>query len=111
MATLEQCRAALEVLAERMREGGPDGKASSLDRSLSCYLTDLDDGFAAHLVGGELKDIVPGHNPKAKIKLKIASDDLVALTAGDLNFASAWASGRVKVDASVFDLLKLRKML
>src|SRR5687768_16023976 len=111
MATLEECRLALDTLADHIREASAEGKADKLDRSLSCFITDLDAGFSAHLVDGELKDIVEGHNPGAKIKLSLSSDDLLALTAGDLHFAQAWASGRVKVDASVFDLLKLRKLL
>ena len=40
-----------------------------------------------------------------------SSDDLVALTEGDLNFGQAWLAGRVKVEAGVRDLLKLRSML
>lgn len=111
MATLEQCRDALQTLAERIRDGGADGKATSLDRTLSCFLTDLDHGFSARLADGELKDIAEGHNPRAKIKLSVSSDDLVALTSGGLSFTQAWSSGRVKVDASVFDLLKLRNLL
>jgi hypothetical protein len=35
----------------------------------------------------------------------------VALTDGHLDFGRAWLSGRVKVEASVRDLLKLRSML
>jgi putative sterol carrier protein len=108
MATIEECRAALDKLAKRMSESSG---APSLDRSLSCFINDLDTGFHGRLVGGELRDIADGHDASAKIKLSAASDDLVALTNGELNFASAWASGRIKVDASVFDLLKLRSML
>lgn len=108
MATIEECREALDRLAKRMSEGGG---APSLDRSLSCDITDLEAGFHGRLVGGELRDIADGHDPSAKIKLTASSDDLVALTAGGLNFATAWASGRIKVDASVFDLLKLRSLL
>ena len=112
MATMDECRTALEGLAAKISGGGADGhQPPALDRSLSCFLTDLDTGFRARLVGGELRDIVEGHDPTAKIKLAVTSDDLVALTKGDIGFASAWASGRIKVDASVFDLLKLRKML
>jgi hypothetical protein len=35
----------------------------------------------------------------------------VALTEGDLSFGQAWLAGRVKVEAGVRDLLKLRSML
>jgi putative sterol carrier protein len=111
MATIEECREALNRLAKKLAEGAAGGRPPSLDRTLSCYLTDLDAGFRGRLVDGELRDITEGHDPSAKIKLSATSDDFVALTQGDLNFASAWASNRLKVDASVFDLLKLRSLL
>jgi putative sterol carrier protein len=49
--------------------------------------------------------------PKADIRLTMNSDDLLALTDGQLNFGSAWASGRVKLEAGLRDLLRLRKIL
>lgn len=41
----------------------------------------------------------------------MTGDDLVALVAGELNFARAWGSGRVKLEAGLRDLLRLRKLL
>ena len=38
------------------------------------------------------------------------SDDLVAMTNGDLSFAHAWATGQVRLDASLRDLLRLRSL-
>ena len=112
MATLAECRVALEGLAKQMAAGYAEGRRPpSLDRSLSCRLNDLDTGFRARLSDGQLHDIAEGEDPKAQIKIALTSDDLVALTSGDLHFTQAWASGRVKVDASVFDLLKLRSLL
>jgi hypothetical protein len=35
----------------------------------------------------------------------------VALVAGELNFARAWASGRVRLEAGLRDLLRLEKLL
>ena len=35
----------------------------------------------------------------------------LALTQGDLNFGSAWMSGRVKLEAGLRDVLRLRKLL
>jgi hypothetical protein len=49
--------------------------------------------------------------PKADIRLTMTSDDLVALTDGRLHFGSAWASGRLKLEAGLRDLLRLRKIL
>jgi putative sterol carrier protein len=41
----------------------------------------------------------------------MTSDDLLALVDGRLKMASAWATGRVKIDAGIRDLLKLRSIL
>jgi hypothetical protein len=110
MATVEECREALEKLAAQMDSAdGAPGKG--LDRTLGCHVTDLGVDFRGRLRGGTLTDIEQAADPKAKIKLAATSDDLVALTGGELGFASAWASGRLKVDASVLDLLKLRSLL
>ena len=49
--------------------------------------------------------------PKADIRLTMTSDDLVALTDGELSFGTAWACGRVKLEAGLRDLLRLRKLL
>src|SRR4051812_45344365 len=92
------------------RLGSMDGGTKRrvvLDRSVSCHLPDLGVTFRGQLKDGELRDIVQVAGRDAQIKLAMSSDDLVALVGGELNFAKAWASGRLKVDASVFDLIKL----
>ena len=112
MATVEECEAAMHELADRL--GSPDGaqaRGKLIDRSISCHLRDLGVTFGGQLRGGEIVDIHRTPEPDGQIKLTTTSDDLVALVNGQLNFARAWASGRLKVDASVFDLLKLRSFL
>jgi hypothetical protein len=41
----------------------------------------------------------------------MAGDDLLALVDGELNFAKAWGGGRVKLEAGLLDLFRLRKLL
>jgi hypothetical protein len=41
----------------------------------------------------------------------LTSDDLLAMHRGDLPFSRAYAAGRVRLDASVTDLLRLRALL
>lgn len=109
MATVEECSQALKTLADRMAASDPATKArNSIDRSLSCRITDLGVIFGGRLHDGLLDDIRPVETADAQVKLAMTSDDLLALVAGRLNFASAWASGRVKLDARVLDLVKLR---
>jgi hypothetical protein len=115
MATIEECRSALDKLSENM--AGADGdvrSAAALDRSLSCHITDLDITFVGHLQNGriEVLDTVQGPPPdKAEIRLTMAGDDLVALVNGELHFAKAWGSGRVRLEAGLRDLIRLRKLL
>jgi hypothetical protein len=115
MKTLDECRTALDRLSENMGEAGPDAHSATLpDRSLSCRVTDHDITFTGRLRDGGIHDIetVPGAPPhRAQIRLTLTSDDLVALVDGELHFARAWGSGRVKLEASLRDLLRLRALL
>ncbi|MFD5467928.1 alkyl sulfatase C-terminal domain-containing protein [Kitasatospora sp. NPDC127059] len=115
MANAEECREALEQLSRNMANSTGDvRKAAALDRSLSCRITDLGLTFTGQLRDGRIHDLVatPGApTEQAAIRLTMASDDLLALVGGDLKFASAWASGRVKLEAGFRDLLRLRTLL
>ncbi|HYT09768.1 MAG TPA: SCP2 sterol-binding domain-containing protein [Mycobacteriales bacterium] len=112
MATVEECEAAMHRLAERMRSpDAADARSKVLDRSVTCHLRDLDVTFAGQLRDGEIQDIRQVDTPNGQIKLAMTSDDLLALVDGSLSFARAWASGRLKVDASFMDLIKLRTLL
>jgi predicted lipid carrier protein YhbT len=112
VATLEECRAALGRLSENLARNADEVREKvNLDRTIVCRVTDLQVAFRGRLVGGELRDVAEGDNPEAKIKLSAASDDLIAMVDGNLDFAKALASRRVSVSANPFDLLKLRKLL
>ncbi|KOU14118.1 sterol-binding protein [Streptomyces sp. WM6372] len=115
MATIDECRAALDRLSGNLAraDGGVRG-AAAMDRSLSCHITDLDQTFTGRLEGGRIRvDAVSPGPPatKAEIRLAMTGDDLVAMVAGDLKFAKAWASGRVRLEAGFRDLLRLKSLL
>lgn len=112
MATIEQCMKALEGI---LGDLASSPAAKGMDRSLSCRLTDLGQVVQARLTDSEIRDMhaVPD-DPSlapADIRLTMSGDDLLALTAGELSFAPAWASGRVKLEAGLRDMFKLRSLL
>lgn len=115
MASVEECRQALDHLTERLSSVDPDvRRRHSLNRRLSCTVPDLETTFVGQLRDGTLHDVSTvqdGSQVAAQVRLTVSSEDLVALTDGRLGFAAAWARGRLKIDASVMDLLKLRTML
>jgi hypothetical protein len=111
MATVEQCRKALEAIAATLAADPEAASRVNLDRSLACHIKDLDAYFHGRLTGGTIVGLTDGDDPRAQIRLTVGGDDLLALVAGKLHFASAWASGRISVKAGFTDLLKLRKLL
>lgn len=115
MATIEECRSALDKLSDNMASAEGDvHSAAALDRSLSCRITDLDITFVGRLKDGRIEVLDTVHGPppeKAEIRLAMTGDDLVALVDGELHFAKAWGTARVRLEASLRDLLRLRKLL
>lgn len=112
VATVEECRAALARLTANLAENADEVREKvNLDRTMVCRVTDLGIAFRGRLVRGELVDIAEGDDPDANIKLSAASDDLIAMVDGELDFAKALATRRASVSANPFDLLKLRNLL
>ncbi|MFE3328422.1 SCP2 sterol-binding domain-containing protein [Streptomyces sp. NPDC059176] len=115
MATTEECRSALDRLSDNLaRADGEVHSAAALDRSLSCHIKDLDVTFTGRLSSGRIEVLQTLDGPpeqKADIRLGMTGDDLVAMVDGELNFAKAWASGRVRLEAGFRDLLRLRALL
>jgi predicted lipid carrier protein YhbT len=112
MATVDECHDAVERLAERLSSVDEEARRKhAFDRTLSCHIPDLDITFTGALRDGHLQDISTDPAPKAQIRLTANSDDLVAMTDGHLSFGQAWLGGKVKVEASVLDLIKLKSLL
>ncbi|MFR9779529.1 alkyl sulfatase C-terminal domain-containing protein [Micromonospora sp. MS34] len=111
MASVDECRQALQDLAARLDRHAEAQGRIDLDRTLACRITDLDTAFHGRIENGRLVDLTEGDDPKAKIALNTNSDDLVALVHGQLDIAKAIGSRRVSIKANPFDLMKLRKLL
>lgn len=114
MATAEECRKALETLTGRLSELDDASRTTHLvDRAISCRVPDLGVTFVTRL-GPDGADPVTeadiGASP-AQVRFTAASDDLLALAGDPRGFARAWLTGRLKVEASVFDLLRLRRLM
>jgi alkyl sulfatase BDS1-like metallo-beta-lactamase superfamily hydrolase len=111
MATVAECEQAFASLAARLAETDPQTrKRNALNRTLSCSLPDLGVIFGGRLHDGLLTEIRQVQDPGAQIRLRMSSDDLIKVVDGELNMTSAWTAGRVKIEAKVFDLMKLRSI-
>ena len=114
MATMEECREALEKLASRITNLNPEDKEKHLaERTVSFRVRDLGVVFLSRMGPHGLDPIseAPPDAPRAQIRLTAASDDLVELAAERLHAGAAWATGRLKIEASPLDLFRMRKLL
>jgi hypothetical protein len=114
MATAEECRQALDSLLGRLADLDPaDREANLVDRVISCTVDDLGVTFVTHLGpdGAGPVTVANGSDGPAQVRFTTKSDDLVALAADPGGIGRAWLTGRLKVEASIFDLLRLRKLL
>jgi SCP-2 sterol transfer family len=113
MHSAEECRTALQKLAGRLSELSPAERDQYFgNRTISVTIPDLGVTFVSVLGSGDdpVREAVPGA-PPGDIRLTADSDQVVALAEQPMNIARAWMSGRVKIEASVKDLFRLRRLL
>ena len=114
MATHEECRTALESLTNRLAQLSPEHRAAHLvERDVSCEVRDLGVTFTTRLGPEGVAPVTElnGSGGQAQVRFSTRSDDLLAIADDPGSFARAWLTGRIRVEASVFDLLRLRKLL
>lgn len=114
MATVEECRQALEKLTGQIADMSPaDRQAFLADRELSCTVADLGVTFLTHLRpdGASPVTVANGSDGPAQVRFTVNSDELIAIADDPARFIRAWLTGRLKMEASIGDLLRLRKLL
>ena len=114
MATAEECQQAFERLTARLADLDPsDRDAFFSGRSFSCQVPDLDVTFVTRFgpQGADPVHLAAPGDSQADVRLTASSDTVVELAGNVSAFPKAWLSGKVKVQASMRDLLRLRKLL
>ena len=113
MATKAEVERQLGVLMARLDGNEANVRSAIPNRKvLRCLVPDLGTAWYSVVEGGHVSQ--PSETPpngRADITLRVGSDDLVDLVEGRTSFLSAFTSGRVRVDASIVDLLRLRSLL
>lgn len=112
MASIEEVEQVLADLLVRL--GDVDDATRSLlpsRRTIEARCPDLDLVRYATWTSGDiaLLDEVP--DGRSDIRISIRSDDLIDLATGELSFGRAYANNKLRLDASMTDLLRLRAVL
>ena len=113
MKSAEECREALQKLAGRLAELNPADRDEYFgNRSISVTIPDLGVTYVTNMGKGDdpVHEVGPD-DPLADLRMTANSDEVVALAESPMNIARAWMAGRVKIEASMKDLFRLRKLL
>jgi len=121
VASAQECEAALRTVADRLARAGSGLRNRVGENSVATRITDLELTFRASLRDGGLHDIteLPADAPvprrgdqdsfgRVDAVLSMASDDLIAMVDGRMSMLGAWTSGRVRIDANMLDLMRIR---
>jgi hypothetical protein len=114
MATAEECREALDSLLGQISELDPEQRAANLaERTLSAEIPDLGLKFWTQLgpEGAEPVRLASEADATAQVRFTADSDVVVSIAQDPQRFARAWLTGRVKVHASLRDVMRLRKFI
>jgi predicted lipid carrier protein YhbT len=111
--TAEECHEALQKLAGRLADLKPGERAEYFgNRTASVTVTDLGVTFVTVLGAGNdpVRQAGPGE-PAADIRITGDSDQVISLAQQPMNIARAYFSGKVKIEASMKDVFRLRRLL
>jgi hypothetical protein len=115
MATKQQVERKLNELIRRLDESGGDVRGSLAEslpepRVIHVIVPDLDAAYWTEMSDGRMGALRKGAPGRADIRVEVAGDDLVDLVDGRKSLFSSYLAGHVKIEASLSDLLRLRKL-
>lgn len=112
MATVEEVDAAIGDLLGRL--GQVDDSTRALlpaKRLIEARCPDLDYVRHAEWRSGTLVMLDEAPEGRADIRISVRSDDLLRIVSGELPFGRAYSANKVRLDATMTDLLRLRTVL
>lgn len=117
MSSVAECRAAIDRASARIAElDEAERRRHIVERTVSVTVRDLETVFGMRLTMSGLEDVTEHsvHAPpteRAQVRITVSSNDLVDLADDRMDVARAMLTGRVKLEASFTDLMRLRKLL
>lgn len=112
MASAEEVEKTLERLLSRFRRLDDSYKTMlPAHRVVEAEFPDIDLVYHAEWTDGAVSQLYDGPADDPNIKVSMSSDDLIAMDQGELGFRRAFATNRLRLEASMTDLLRLRSVM
>jgi len=116
VASVNEVQSELQKLVDRLGAADPKVHAD-LHRTLGgsrivqIEVPDLGESFWSLLDQGVMDEVHRGEPDRPDIRITADSDDLIAMIEGTKPLFSSYLAGHVRVQASVSDLLALRRLM
>jgi len=115
VATKREVERKLRELMSRLEEADAGVRGSLAgalpdSRVIQVIVPDLGLSYWTELAGGTMDSLHRGEPRDAEIRVHVDSDDLIELVDRRRSLFSSYLSGKVKIEASLGDLLRLRKL-
>jgi hypothetical protein len=113
VATKAEVTRALERLMARLDGNDANVRSAIPGRKVfCCRVPDLEASWYSVIENGHVSPPIEAPVPDTvDVTLQVGSDDLIELAEERTSFMSAFLSGRVRVQASMMDILRLRTLL
>ncbi len=113
MATKAEVKEALKRLMRRLEANDASVRSAIPGRKVfRCHVPDLETSWFSVIEDGRVSAPVESPVPDAvDVTLEVRSDDLIELVEDRASFVSLFLTGKVRVQASMMDLLRLRTLL
>ena len=108
MATREEVLQGFEITLSRMREQSRHFRG--WNKSMQYHFEDLGEAWYITIHGGEPGEPREGVSDGAEIVYRMDSDTFVGIVGGSISGIDAWKKGKVKLQASALDMIKLQKL-
>ena len=110
---MENRETLLQAIREQLRRFSDPRVARDFSRwnkTMQYHFTDTGDRYLVRFVDGQAHSPVPGEDPKPDIQYELASDTFMAIHRRELSGLKAYQQKKVKLKASMPDIMKLQKI-
>ena len=110
MPTREELRQLLELQMERFYEEKALKAFQGWTRTMQYYFTDIQEFWYIRVVDGKPGEPNEGKVEKPEVLYEMSSDTFASIARREITGMKAYMQGKVKVKASMGDLMKLQKL-
>lgn len=110
MATKEEVLEEMNKFRSKIQEEKFARHFKKWNKTMQYHFTDTNEHYYIKLVDGIPEDVVEGQAEKPEISYSMSTDLFMQIQRGEISGLKAYNSGKLKVKASMSDLIKLQKL-